>query len=260
MTFFPDPSTDAEAKNVVADLAARQVPTESVTLHAYAATQIVADGIAKAGKADPKAVAAYLHSGANVQTVLGPVSYDSKSDIKQPGFAMGQGPAITQRRVEANGISLNVAMSGEGPPVLLVHGWPHTWMIWRYVMPILAAAGRRVIAPDLRDLGASERAASGYDLHTGANDLRGLLAALGGEERPACDGIGPRRPAGIHHGDALPGSRAGGFACPRRCSQTCRARRHSLLRVRPGGSAFTPCPDLPRRCWTVAKPATSTGS
>lgn len=92
--------------------------------------------------------------------------------------------AIPQRRVEANGISLNVAILGEGPPVLLVHGWPHTWMVWRDVMPILAAAGRRVIAPDLRGLGGSQRAADGYDLHTGADDLRGLLAALG-EDRPA---------------------------------------------------------------------------
>jgi branched-chain amino acid transport system substrate-binding protein len=56
-----------------------------VTLFAYAATQIIADAIAKAGKADPKA-AAYLHSGATIDTVLGPISYDKNGDIKQPGF------------------------------------------------------------------------------------------------------------------------------------------------------------------------------
>lgn len=68
--------------------------------------------------------------------------------------------------------------------MLLVHGWPHTWMLWCDVLPILAAAGRRVIAPDLRGLGASQRAADGYDLHTAAADLSDLLAVLG-EDRPA---------------------------------------------------------------------------
>lgn len=86
MTSFPDPTGHPEAKDVVADLTARKVPTEAVTLYAYAATQIIADGIAKAGKADPKAVATYLHSGAILPTVLGPISYDAKGDIKQPGF------------------------------------------------------------------------------------------------------------------------------------------------------------------------------
>ena len=86
MTSFPDPTTHAEAKDVVADLAARKVPNEAVTLYAYAAMQIIADGIGKSGSLDPKAVAVYLHSGVSVSTVLGPISYDSKGDIKQPGF------------------------------------------------------------------------------------------------------------------------------------------------------------------------------
>lgn len=92
--------------------------------------------------------------------------------------------SIVQHRVAANGIVINVAIMGHGPPVLLLHGWPHTWMIWRDVMPILAASGRRVIAPDLRGLGASTRAVTGYDLHTLADDMAALLAALS-ETRPA---------------------------------------------------------------------------
>ena len=91
---------------------------------------------------------------------------------------------IVEHRVAANGIEINVAVLGEGPPVLLLHGWPHTWMIWRDVMPLLAAAGIRAIAPDLRGLGASTRAAEGYDLHTLADDMAALLAVLG-ETRPA---------------------------------------------------------------------------
>jgi branched-chain amino acid transport system substrate-binding protein len=86
MTSFPDPATHPEAKDAVAQLAERKVAPAAVTLYAYAATQIIADAIAKAGKADPKAAAAYLHSGASIGTVLGPISYDKKGDIKQPGF------------------------------------------------------------------------------------------------------------------------------------------------------------------------------
>lgn len=91
---------------------------------------------------------------------------------------------IEQRQVSANGITMNVAILGTGSPVLLVHGWPHTWMIWRDVMPILAASGRRVIAPDMRGLGGSTRAVNGYDLHTLADDMAGVLKALG-EDEPA---------------------------------------------------------------------------
>ncbi|MFD8863463.1 alpha/beta fold hydrolase [Streptomyces sp. NPDC059590] len=69
------------------------------------------------------------------------------------------------RRVLANGVELNVALSGSGPAVLLLHGFPHTWELWTDVMADLS--GRyRVIAPDLRGFGASSRAASGYDAGT----------------------------------------------------------------------------------------------
>ena len=66
----------------------RGVPLEAITLYAYAATQVIADGIAKAGKADAQQVAEYLHSGAEISTVLGSISYDAKGDIKQPGFVV----------------------------------------------------------------------------------------------------------------------------------------------------------------------------
>lgn len=77
-----------------------------------------------------------------------------------------------------NGTELHVATAGQGPPVVLVHGWPHTWRLWHTVIPRLAP-DHLVIAPDLRGLGASSRAASGYDLHTLADDLATLLDALG---------------------------------------------------------------------------------
>lgn len=84
---------------------------------------------------------------------------------------------IDVRHLEANGVRLNVARAGSGPALLLVHGWPHTWEVWREVMPALATA-HTVVAPDLRGMGSSERASSGYDGVTLASDLAGLLDAL----------------------------------------------------------------------------------
>lgn len=88
MTSFPDPTTFPTAKGAVEELKKRDVPLEAVTLYAYAAIQIIADGIVKAGAADTKKVAEYLHSGAEISTVLGPISYNAKGDIRQPGFVV----------------------------------------------------------------------------------------------------------------------------------------------------------------------------
>lgn len=82
------------------------------------------------------------------------------------------------RRVHANGVELNVALSGSGPAVLLLHGFPHTWELWTDVMADLSDR-YRVIAPDLRGFGASGRATSGYDAGTLAEDAAALLTALG---------------------------------------------------------------------------------
>ena len=87
-------------------------------------------------------------------------------------------PSLGLTHIEVNGIRLQVATAGEGPPILLLHGWPHTWFLWHKVMPELARH-HSVIAPDLRGIGGSTRAAEGYDLHTQADDMAGLLAALG---------------------------------------------------------------------------------
>jgi pimeloyl-ACP methyl ester carboxylesterase len=90
-------------------------------------------------------------------------------------------------RVTTNGVELNVAIAGEGPAVLLLHGFPHTWRLWSGLIDRLAGQ-YRVIAPDLRGLGASERAADGYDAGTLAADAGGLLDALG-ESSAAVVGI-----------------------------------------------------------------------
>lgn len=85
--------------------------------------------------------------------------------------------SLDVRRIAVGTTHLNVASAGAGPAVLLLHGWPHTWQVWRDVMPTLAAQ-HLVIAPDLRGIGGSDREAGGYDAVSLAADLLGLLDAL----------------------------------------------------------------------------------
>nr|WP_229907126.1 alpha/beta fold hydrolase [Streptomyces vinaceus] len=82
------------------------------------------------------------------------------------------------QRIATNGVQLNVAIAGEGPAVLLLHGFPHTWQLWSDIMGRLAGQFR-VIAPDLRGFGASDRPVEGYDAGTLAADVEGLLDAVG---------------------------------------------------------------------------------
>ena len=84
---------------------------------------------------------------------------------------------IDVRRVEAAGLSMTVAVAGQGPAVLLMHGFPHTWEVWAPLIPTLALH-HMVIAPDLRGLGGTSRAEGGYDAGTLAADAAALLDAL----------------------------------------------------------------------------------
>lgn len=88
---------------------------------------------------------------------------------------------IEHRFVEANGIRMHVAESGSGPAVVLCHGWPETWYSWRHQLTALAAAGFRVLAPDMRGYGRTDApdAIEAYtQLHI-VGDMVGLLDALG---------------------------------------------------------------------------------
>jgi len=87
----------------------------------------------------------------------------------------------TQRLIEANGIRLNIAEQGEGPLVLLVHGFPETWYSWRHQIDDLAAAGFRVVAPDMRGYGKSDapQAIDQYTILHLVGDMVGILDALG---------------------------------------------------------------------------------
>ncbi|MDG4879501.1 alpha/beta hydrolase [Mesorhizobium sp. WSM4935] len=85
-----------------------------------------------------------------------------------------------QRIVETNGIRLNIAELGDGPLVLLCHGFPESWYSWRHQLSALAAAGFRAVAPDMRGYGKSDRpeAIDQYTLFHLVGDMVGLLDAL----------------------------------------------------------------------------------
>ncbi len=89
--------------------------------------------------------------------------------------------AVTIATADAGPLELHVLEAGQansdGPPVLMLHGWPqHAWC-WRHVIPLLAA-DHRLIAPDLRGFGWSDCPAGGYDPVTFAADAAALLDAL----------------------------------------------------------------------------------
>jgi pimeloyl-ACP methyl ester carboxylesterase len=88
-------------------------------------------------------------------------------------------PGVTHRWVQLREISMHVAEAGSGTEVvLLLHGWPQHWWSFRELIGELAA-GRRVIAPDLRGLGWSDAPAHGYEKRRLAEDVRELLDAEG---------------------------------------------------------------------------------
>lgn len=85
----------------------------------------------------------------------------------------------THRTVSAAGARFHVAELGEGPLVLLLHGFPQFWWAWRGQLPALAEAGYRAVAVDLRGYGASDKTPRGYDLVGLAQDMASLVRALG---------------------------------------------------------------------------------
>lgn len=88
------------------------------------------------------------------------------------------------RTVVTDGVELALTDVGDGPPVILAHGFPELAYSWRHQVPALASAGYRVLAPDQRGYGRSSRpeAIEDYDIHALTGDLLGLLDDIG-EER-----------------------------------------------------------------------------
>ena len=106
--------------------------------------------------------------------------HDAGSVAGAPNLPAGFADTFTSRYVDTGEVRLHAVIGGDGPPLLLVHGWPETWYAWRRVMPALAR-DFAVVAVDQRGIGLSDKPAGGYDTGTQARDLIALMDALGHE-------------------------------------------------------------------------------
>lgn len=90
---------------------------------------------------------------------------------------------ITHRFIETNRIKMHIAEQGEGPLVILCHGFPESWYSWRHQLPALSEAGYHVVAPDQRGYGQTDRpeAIEAYNILELTADIVGLVDALNQE-------------------------------------------------------------------------------
>src|SRR6516225_10963725 len=97
----------------------------------------------------------------------------SRGDDPAEGGRMG--------RIEVDGVGIEFEVHGAGRPAVLLHGFPDTGRLWRHQVPALAEAGFRVIVPDLRGFGRSDKpeAVDAYSIPLLAGDVMAVLAELG---------------------------------------------------------------------------------
>ena len=106
------------------------------------------------------------------------MSSDQRRIVEAERAILAPGP-WTHRDVAANGARFHVVEIGEGPAVLLLHGFPTFWWTWREHLTALADAGYRAIAMDLRGYGGSDHPPHGYDPTTLAADAASVIRSLG---------------------------------------------------------------------------------
>jgi pimeloyl-ACP methyl ester carboxylesterase len=114
--------------------------------------------------------------------ILSPNSFSQRNETM-----VNESPidGVTFRFIESNGIRMRIAESGDsGPLILFAHGWPESWYNWRHQMKFFSAAGYRVVAPDMRGYGESDKPdnVDDYDIYHLADDMVGILDALGEEQ------------------------------------------------------------------------------
>jgi pimeloyl-ACP methyl ester carboxylesterase len=95
-----------------------------------------------------------------------------------PNLPAGFTDTFTSQFVDTGELRLHAVTGGEGPPLLLVHGWPQLWYQFRLIMPGLAR-DFSVVAVDQRGIGLSDKPTGGYDTATLASDLVAVMDALG---------------------------------------------------------------------------------
>ena len=100
--------------------------------------------------------------------------------MSQRPFPEVAGVDVQHEFVEARGLRFHVAFAGpaDAPPLLLLHGWPQHWFVWRKVLPELVAEYRCVM-PDMRGFGWSDAPPTGYERENLADDVLAILDELG---------------------------------------------------------------------------------
>ena len=114
-----------------------------------------------------------MTAATDLRTIEGPGSVSGVPELPE-GFT----DTFTSHYVDIGDLRLHAVIGGEGPPLLLIHGWPQTWYAWRMVMPALAR-NFEVIAVDQRGIGLSDTPEDGYDLGSLAQDVVALMEVLG---------------------------------------------------------------------------------
>lgn len=91
---------------------------------------------------------------------------------------------ITHQYADLGDVRLHYATAGDGPLVVLLHGFPEFWYSWRHQLPALAAAGFRAVAPDMRGYNLSDKPSGidRYDLRYLTRDVARLIRACGGSQ------------------------------------------------------------------------------
>ena len=85
--------------------------------------------------------------------------------------------SLPGKKIEVNGLNLHVVDEGSGPAVLLLHGFPDSSSLWRHLIPVLLEEGFRVIAPDMRGFGESDKPEEieAYQFSELASDMVAIL-------------------------------------------------------------------------------------
>jgi pimeloyl-ACP methyl ester carboxylesterase len=95
-----------------------------------------------------------------------------------PNLPAGVTDTFTSRYIDTHELRQHAVIGGQGPPLLLVHGWPENWYAWRLLMPALAR-DFEVVAVDQRGVGLTDKPQDGYDTGTLAGDLAAMMDELG---------------------------------------------------------------------------------
>ncbi len=119
-----------------------------------------------------------------VDHTLRPLPQPTSTEARSPHMSNDAASVLIEgpwehRFVSANGARFHVAELGEGPLIVLLHGFPQFWWAWRDQLTALSAAGYRVAAIDLRGYGGSDKPPRGYDTFTLAADVASIVRSLG---------------------------------------------------------------------------------